>query len=36
MKINISGQKEAYKSIEEYLKAVKTNKEANTQEIYIT
>jgi hypothetical protein len=37
MKINVmSSKEEAYNSIEEYIKAVKTNKKANTQEICIT
>jgi hypothetical protein len=36
IKINVSSQEEAYKSIKEYLKAVKTNKEADIQKIYIT
>jgi hypothetical protein len=35
IKINVSSQKEVYKSIEKYLEAVKTNKEADTQEIRI-
>jgi hypothetical protein len=35
MKINVSGQKEVYKSIKEYLEAVRKNKEVNIQEICI-